>query len=518
MIISKREYYQWYSPINQHLLSPHDRRRFLNQDFLKSEQKRINKNFEWKLNYKKVPEGGTLEEIEFYILPMKLSIDWQEEIRLNNLNFKGLSALHDDLHCQMILLIPKEVDVPEDYSLIKIISSKKKIILNKKLSIFSNLKEALIVEKWEPIKEIEKIYIDIPTEKKLVSKILIRALGDVQIANSIQAPILSAPGVINSYKGISHSAQTNDEMALDLMKITQRMLPWELRTAKTNIKPIWREELRGIHYYLSENHPISKNVVHCFLSTDYSLIDKLNEFRLDYPGEYSFFSPFIKNKISKQLITKALNKFACTDITSNYIERLKQGEYLLPLIEKEINEDLHINIINYRQIRPRIEISDNESSSFQKKIEEDWEPFLLDFGHNDENAKVLSKIYAKKSYESILRISQSIARGKLKEYSDSSDINEARKIFQDNINDLWEQLGGMGIKEEIKKQGQNVKVNAIMGVLGGKPLSEKDIYDEIGSNGRELFKDFSDFLKLIGWMEEKHQIYRIGSRGFQILS
>src|SRR3989338_1137960 len=190
-ILSTKEYYCFDVPINK----PWNRR-YLNWDFLETEKKRIEKAKEWYMHYLKAKEGENLFEINFYVKDINLSPEWKAYIySIDDFEFKALSTLHNDNQLTFVMLVDKS-NLPKDNSYILIEKSKKYIMINKRKETFN----ALIVEKWR-YDETDKIYVDMPYERNIVSKLLKRTFQSELITDSLQSPLISCPKIINSVGG-----------------------------------------------------------------------------------------------------------------------------------------------------------------------------------------------------------------------------------------------------------------------------------------------------------------------------
>ena len=108
-------------------------RQFLNIDFLKYERKRIQDVGRWYDAFQKAKLGNNLEEVCYYVIPLELDSEWKAAIASKEkYNYVGLSALKNCLQVQLLMLVPKDKIIPKNYSLIRILKSKKDYIHNEK--------------------------------------------------------------------------------------------------------------------------------------------------------------------------------------------------------------------------------------------------------------------------------------------------------------------------------------------------------------------------------------------------
>lgn len=207
-------------------------RQFLNLEFLKVESANIKKVRKWYNQYLKAKEYESLEEVNYYCLPARISGLWKENEELKNqFQYKGLSALRNSPQIPIIGLFPKEKKI-SDHSFIRIIQSKKKILFNKNLPQGKNCEFAIIIEDFEEL-PIEKIYEDLPFEKQRISSLFLNNLGgDKFLSQSLAMPLLSAPISLNVPGGISYASLTRETPFLkELFKSVELATPPEFRLA-----------------------------------------------------------------------------------------------------------------------------------------------------------------------------------------------------------------------------------------------------------------------------------------------
>ena len=211
-------------------------RQFLNVDFLKYEKKRIQDVAKWYSKFQKVKVGQKLEEVYYYVTPTELSSEWKGAIASKgNYNFVGLSALKNCLQVQILMLFPKEKSAPRDYSLIRISGAKKDYIHNEKKG------EAQYIIMSDEFQEQDPslVYLDVPYEKKVISKFIKENLvNDDFIANSFQPTISGSPYVVNKKGGVSFSAfLKNTPFSEELFNVLKLMQPPEFSDVQFQLSP-----------------------------------------------------------------------------------------------------------------------------------------------------------------------------------------------------------------------------------------------------------------------------------------
>lgn len=198
--LKSEEWYLWRKHSNKKY--PWERNN-LNTDFLKSERKRIKEVDSWMKNFQRFPYRASLEEVCYYVVPIKIRASSLTYLEEGDYICKGLSALRN---CPIYLLIaffPLD-RIPTDYCLIRINSSKKIALLNNYTKSTTG-EYAIIVEDLEELDSSEIYVVDVPFEKGVISKILRESTSiEKSLAESIGgAPLTSSPFVLGDVGGIS---------------------------------------------------------------------------------------------------------------------------------------------------------------------------------------------------------------------------------------------------------------------------------------------------------------------------
>lgn len=163
--LTSKEWYLWKKHSNKSY--PWDR--YINTDFLKSERKRINDVAGWMQIFKRVPYRASLDEVRYYVVPIKIKASWLTYFTEGEYICKGLSALRNCPIHPVIAFFPSSKK-PTDYSLVRINSSKKSILLSSHTKSTTG-EYAIIVEDWDELDGSE-IYVDVPFERWIISKML----------------------------------------------------------------------------------------------------------------------------------------------------------------------------------------------------------------------------------------------------------------------------------------------------------------------------------------------------------
>lgn len=511
---SLSEYYLWRK--HSEAKYPWDRT-FLNADFLKYEQKRLDEVKKWYTIFTKAPDGSYLDEVVMYTIPVKLSTKLKAAIAMRgDYNYIGLCALYNDLQFPVLALFPRDVRFPDDYRLIRIIKSKK-IHLAKPRS--AELIRAILVEDskdWEYLPS-DYVYIDVPFEKRLIQKIFEDYLpADRQMAMSLQSPILSAPYVMGDVGGISlASLAAKSTFAIEFIKTIQLMVPPEYRKTsppKSVYNGKWYEYNKDIKFRLAERPPQDQNLLSGIYANNYNpLINELSR-RYKFVGEYSVFSTLLpERRDESQFLSEMFDRFTDTEVTLPYeIDELQYTHYIeLTKIRKTINEDIWLQVVYSRQINPSLpthmerEII-NAVTNIKETLENDFSEFF-----SNTRKKLKLETMVPKIKENLVRIAQSFARADEKERVLLKHLKQSRDIIKDN---LYKLLSHQSVRRDIeiarrKEKRRNPRYIAVQEALITKPYSTIDEIWEFVKDTRH-FTSIEDLVKMMDWLHKRGYVIR----------
>lgn len=508
MELTSKEYYLWES---YHTNKPWNR--YLDYEFLETERKRIKDVEKWfNLSYVGAKDGEKVEEVCYYCVPNKISkplLNSLFEYEEGEFEIKGLSAVYNSLQFPLTMLIPKGRKVPKDYSPVRIISARRKVLINKDVPKEEACFNALIVEDWEELPA-DFIYKDLPYEKRLVSKLIYENLNrDEHVASSFQAPIISSPIVLNGNGGVSFSSLLrNTPFVLELIKTLQRMLPPEQRTMLP-IPSLLRGRLvdinGGIKFHVAERPPRSDSILSCSYGNSYKTVNEELGYRDSFGGEYSFIASIAPLGSRLDVFRTMLKRFNQTVITAFNMDRLKEDAGLQNL-NKSIDLNLHLSIVNCKQINPRIDKNAIGEEALSNFVRKDWDMFLAQMGLNSDERDFSLNIRVQRTVDNILKLSQSLARSELKQEVEEKHIKEARQIFKTNAEEFLGQPEVRGIKDYLKQHKKNERVDTITTLLENGGLTLNEIWEEIKQS--KLFKDIKDLQDLLEWMNKKAKLWK----------
>lgn len=179
--------------------NPWDRQ--LNSDFLRSENERIQETHNWMQNLYHAPYGAKLEDVCYYVVPIKIRSSW---LRAEHGNYicKGLSALRNCPQNALVAFFFPSGKMPKDYTLIRINSPIKTAILDNDKK-FREGEYAIEIDDFNELKS-EDIYVDVPVKSNIISELIEENLNaEKLLSESLQAPLVSSPFIRGGIGGIS---------------------------------------------------------------------------------------------------------------------------------------------------------------------------------------------------------------------------------------------------------------------------------------------------------------------------
>lgn len=485
-------------------------RKYLNVEFLEYEKKRVNKVEEWLKNFNRSENGQSLDEVSLYVVPLKIDSSWDVAIESQtNSKSVGLAVLYNTPIALIIGLIPSGKNIPEKFSLIKIIKSKKTYIMNEKLN---KSESAIIIEEWEELPS-DFIYLDVPYEKRIIENLFTENLPiEKEISRSFQSPILSAP-YDGKVGGISLSSLSwNSKLANELMKIIQLMVPPEYRNLCPPKKAINGISFNsnGFLYQIAERPKVGQNVINKLYSENHEKLKESLCKRNNFEGEYSIFSSIKVNEgTRRQKIIETFSNFTKTEITLSDIDQLLSEDdmYIRPLI-KNIDESLWIQIVHAHHINPTE--SKDYGPQYQNLIQlisKDYDILLTDKIKQEKTRELIVRSMLNETSYNIKRLAQSFARADEKNEITNKYLKDSRRTTIDNFERL---LSEPSIKKEIdsiKEYESNERYTIVQAVIINNPnLTIIEIYQEVKSTG--LFKDEYDLQDLLDWMHKKGHVIK----------
>lgn len=473
-------------------------RQFLNIDFLKYEKKRIKDVRKWYNGFQKSKVGDSLDEVYYYVAPLELGSEWKAAIASKgSYNYVGLSALKNCLQVQLIMLIPKDRLIPKDYSLIRISKSKKDFIHNKK----KNQAEYVIVSDNFQEEDPALVYFDVPFEKRIISKFIKENLvNDDLIADSFQPTISGSPYIINKKGGISFSAFLRiSSFSGELMNTLKMMQPIEFSDIQFQLSPKLMEgknilASKGFKFRVAEKSILGNNYYSAFSSDDYEKLNYELIKRDMFNGEYSIACSLTpRGDKASELLRDIISKFLKTEIMHPYsTDELKYLDVDLLKTRRNIDEDLWLQVVNQRQLKPIIRES-SDVNLLRLNLVKEWEVILDSLGLK-KNTEHEAKVYSAVSFSNILRVAQSMARDVQKSNVTDSILSKSFKLFVQNAEGLMnnEEIQHQ-VKVVIPESYESVKFNAIRAELSVNLLDITGLF----SNVKGYFKDIYELQEFI---------------------
>jgi len=509
--VSKSEYFPWYS---RSASLPWDRQ-FTNFEFLRTEKKRLVETEKWYTVYFKAKVMDALPEVMYYVLPTELPGNWCSVVNdSGDYQYKGLSCLKNSPQFPLIALFPMGVKLPDDYSLIRIISSKKVILMNNRLPMQYNCEYAVLIESFEQLPS-DYIYQDVPFDKTLISDILYKNLGqDEYVAKSLQSPLLSSPFVMGKYGGIGMASMLRNTPFVDeLLKSIQLMLPPEYRAIQPPadvlkgqwVSPLNQSKVNSIKFHFSEQSAGSKGQVGYSTGLSYNSISRQIQNRLMFNGEYSFIGTVLSDGTAKEVFDDMLKNFTRTEVTAFYLNKLKESDVYLKHLQKDTTEDVWLNIVHARQFNPTLNVKDINIKTWENRIKKDWDVFLPGMGY-PENMNFVRDQKVKQTMNNIIRLAQANARGEARAEITEKDLENARNMFTSSAEELVSHPTTVEAKKSVVKQKEHNRVQSIKVLLDQGTSTIEEMWQQLKNTG--YYNSIQDFEQLIDWLYKKGIIYK----------
>ena len=358
-----------------------------------------------------------------------------------------------------------------------------------------------------------------PYEKRIISKFIKENLvNDDLIADSFQPTISGSPYVVNKKGGISFSAFSNQSSSLfsnELMNTLKMMQPIEFSDIQFQLSPKLIEgknilDSKGFRFHIAEKSILGNNYYSAFSSNDYGKLNNELITRDMFKGEYSiacYLTP--RGDKASELLRDIISKFLKTEIMHPYItDELKYWDIDLLKTQRNIDEDLWLQVVNQRQLKPIIPESTN-LNSLRENLVKEWQIILESIGLN-KNIEHEAKVYSAASFSNILRVAQSMSRDIQKNSVPESILSKGFNLFVQNAEGL---INNEEIQHQIKvvipEKFESAKFNAIRAELSINLLDINTLF----ANAKEYFNDiyelqgYIDDLLLNGYLYEPKRGY-----------
>ena len=493
--------------------------RFLHTDFMRCEQKRIQKTKEWFTNFLKAKTSETLGEVSYYTVPIKLKSTTKAAIASEGAYLPvGLSAIRNCLQVEMLMLLPEDKEKPQDFAPIRLIRPRKHYVYDQRSNQHLPV---VLVEEYEKL-DPSFLYIDVPFEKRSILKFITENLiDDETIARSLQSTISGSPYVPNEFGGISFSSFTPrsnpffyDELTktLKLMQPPEftdlfYFLPETLKKGKEITTPY------GITFQHAERWTTGKNFYSSYCSNDYNrLALELNKRKI-FSGEYSIACSLTpRGDDSSELYRDILTKFVKTEVMHPSISEELYSSYVnLEKAQQNINEDLLLQIAHEKELKPALDQEILNIPKVKKLILQEWEIIFDTLGISKTEHE--SVVYSNLSLNNILRVAQSISR----EYSISvvgqDQLMSAFDLFGRSVDLLLNnpEINITRYSSKIPTMVETEKFNAVRSELSINQLTITQLFENVKKYFKDVYalQEYVDRLSSLGYVyEPKSGIYR----------
>lgn len=507
--LGRSEYYPWFKDSSAAL--PKDR--YLNKDFLKSEQRRIESAREWDKRYRKADRGDILDEYVTYVIPTDTSKILRREVNEQGFKILGTSALRNSVQLQKLALFPEDMQLPADYSLIRILEPVKEVVLFKG-DIYGA--DAIIVKEFDPL-PIDYIYRNMESRAIDIFDLLEDCLGgDDLMTHSVHAPMISSPQNLTGTGGIGSCSLTpTTQFAETLNRQVARMLPPEYTDygpPLSDVRGYSERHSKGrgrkIVYNTAEKVPGATSRVGLKTGTSYGHVQKEAQFRASFAGEYSYLGNVVPSDGRDIHVAQdALEHFTQNEITISSYDELKQADVDLSRLQDNITdfEDLWINVVEARQVMPDIAEQRVNQEKWVSDLKKDWEYFLPQMGFSDP-LHLETKLKAEKTFENILRIAQQFARSEKREQISEKDMKTARWNFKAQAERLLNTDIIKDAAQGIKRSHTTDRESIVHTFLQSKPCERNELISMLLETSQ--FEKRKQTERFIQRMIDRGYIYR----------
>jgi len=483
--ISNKEYYRPWS-VNSSFANPWDRQ-YINVDFCKYESRRIANVHHWVNAFNKAETGSKLESVEIYCISIKMNQYFRfKKVFLEKYEgYKviGLSALYNSLQ-EPILAIVEETKVPADNSLIDIVESKKRRVMDGKTIEPLDFIEISEYNLLPP----DKVLVDVPVENNYAAKIISENLIDHPITTlALQAPLISSPLVHGELGGIGLTSFTdragfNEEVVSTLIKALPPFYS-SLNPSKTTVEGRLIQVRRGLSYRVSEKIPNSKHRVEGITRDSKFNIASRN--RMNFNGEYSILSNFNYDyNSSNESLFKNVESFGRTEVFLPYHLDNQIDKNGLKRFSQSITEDFWLQIAHARQLVPRVSELSNLDVKYENHLKGDFDVLVTGLGDN-QTKKSMVNLLVGQNMVSLTKNARALARSEGTERVQEHHFRKSRDIIRDTFYEFWENPGLNDAKKKLELS-KNLMTIAIRTVLSNKPPLQ---IDEIWKNIRRTFPE-----------------------------
>lgn len=468
----------------------------------------MNDTSQWYTKFLKAKQKQPLEEVVYYVLPIKLTPVWKvaiaEKTEKCRFSYYMLSGLRNTSQMPVMMLIDADAKQPIEYSLIHITRSFKDFLVSKD----NEAEYVLIVESYEQL-DPQYLYVDVPFEKRVLQRFIKENMIDYEdIASSFQSVLSSSPYVINDKGGISlASFSYNTPFSKELILTMQTMQPPEfslLQLPKKVVNGISAFHRDGIKFHLAERHISGSNFFQGFSVDRYHYLSQELIRRAQFPGEYSIFCSITPLGEGTEFLHDILTKFVRTEITHpfNFDESKEYWDVDLQKTQRMIDEDLWLQVVSQRQLTPTVHANFFENTTFINKMKMEWQ-IILERMNLKKGYEQQVSVLAKSSLVNTMRICQSIAR----------DLGE-NKITEEIFNKGWHFSMSQADKlvniEHVQRHMQALpqhyetnKFKAVRAELGSTALDLEELYRRVS----HLFVDKVELQSLLDKLRRDGNLY-----------
>ncbi len=330
-------------------------RGFIQPRFGKVDRNRLNQVDPWYQDFQKTAQGSKMDDVVMHTLWATASDRRRRELKSLGYKLIGLSALSSSSEITVPGLLPLSMEVPPPGSLMRITSSKQKIIHHDMKSNIGT--KYLVIEDWD-YEDHRHLY-DLDYEKGITLKLIREYLiNEYDIAYSLSGPLIGAPKYSDIGGIASNSFGTSTLFTRELTNLIQMITPPIFR--RYHLPKSWERGRKldvgdTIKMKFSHYHQTTDIIVDSLSSSEYPEIDSI----LMNRGDQSSHSVFSTLTHPKGLPAKAMNQFIMNYSKAELyipegLDKLPMADVDITKMIKAMNEDVWIELVALERRKPKI--------------------------------------------------------------------------------------------------------------------------------------------------------------------
>jgi len=222
-------------------------------------------------------------------------------------------------------------------------------------------------------------------------------------------------------------------------------------------------------------------------------------------GEYSFIGALSPTGRGTDLLQEVLRKFTKTELTVFGVEELPGADVLLLELDKFIDEDLYLTIVNCRQFNPVMKKGEIDLKKVETRVRREWEAYIPQiFG--DDVIPILEEVKTEKSIENLVRVAQTRARSEGRSVLSEKDIGFAEKLFKSNLGAFIKHPKIDKVKFSRPMKKIDKKFYSILWSLECDDCSADEIWEKLKDHN--IYRNKAEFENLLRKLHEVGEVIK----------